>query len=355
MTGGQCERTVHQSTVTVLGHSFSIHKMNINMNIYKHIKIACLFIVALGVTPVWAQTMDQEIMDTVLTHCEQNNPQSGYAVDVTNFVSIPACYVGGHNMFVVIDSIDNSVDIIMRPGMDTVRYFTDVAVGRHDLGNILRPKSVGFYDGYAIILASAKKDSSFLAVFDIASDSVVCRVDFNCCSYAFQIFPDEIILVGRNQLGYDINILDMQNGIANLSTEASHCQRYHYHKPKQADRIRESDPIGIGLTVTAVAVVFLALLCISLILKGYGKLIVKTQDRKAQRSNAKEGQREGFITSASETSGEIYAAIAAAIYMYDEELHDEEDTVITIQKVERAWTPWNAKYYNMNHYFNNKK
>ncbi|MBQ3950362.1 MAG: hypothetical protein II661_07810, partial [Bacteroidales bacterium] len=58
---------------------------------------------------------------------------------------------------------------------------------------------------------------------------------------------------------------------------------------------------------------------------------------------------------ASETSGEIYAAIAAAIYLYDEEMHDEENTVITIQKVERAWTPWNAKFYNMNHYFNNNK
>ena len=40
---------------------------------------------------------------------------------------------------------------------------------------------------------------------------------------------------------------------------------------------------------------------------------------------------------------------------YDEEMHDEENTVITIQKVERAWTPWNAKFYNMNHYFNNNK
>ena len=226
------------------------------MNILKHFKTACLFIAVMGISTVWAQTPAEEFMDTALTHCEQNNPQSGYAVDVTNVVSVPACYVGGHNLFVVIDSIDNSVDIVMRPDMDTVRYFTDVAYGRHDLVNILRPKSVGFYDGYAIILASSKKDSSFLAIFDVAADSVVCRVDFSNSSYAFQVFPDELIVVGRNQLGYDINILDMKNGIANLSNDSEVCQRYHYHKPKQADRIRESDPIGIGLTVTAVAVVF---------------------------------------------------------------------------------------------------
>ena len=54
------------------------------------------------------------------------------------------------------------------------------------------------------------------------------------------------------------------------------------------------------------------------------------------------------------TSEPIYAAIAAAIHMYNEELHDEEPTVITIQKTERSWTPWNAKYISMNKYFNNR-
>ena len=51
----------------------------------------------------------------------------------------------------------------------------------------------------------------------------------------------------------------------------------------------------------------------------------------------------------------MYAAIAAAVHLYHEELHDEEDGIITIQKVEREWTPWNAKFYNMNKYFNNRK
>ena len=58
---------------------------------------------------------------------------------------------------------------------------------------------------------------------------------------------------------------------------------------------------------------------------------------------------------AASQEGDLYAAIAAAIHLYNDELHDEEETVITIQKVEREWTPWNAKYYNMNQYFNNRK
>lgn len=328
------------------------------MNIISKLLTAGFLLVALCATPLQAQTNGLEADDTILTHFETNNPQSGIGVDVNDFLPVKTCYVGNQDMFVVIDSIDNTVDIIFRNDKmlfdsTTIRVLADEPRGRHDLPNILRPKSVGFYDGYVLYLASSQKDSSFLAVVDLQGNEVN-RVSFACCNYAFKVFPDELIVVGRNQLGYDINVLDLSEGIANISTDEGRAARLHYHVPKQADRIRESDPIGIGLTVVAVSVVFLALLCISLILKGYGKLIMKTQDRKANKAVDKSDK---VVTSpsASETSGEIYAAIAAAIYLYDEEMHDEENTVITIQKVERAWTPWNAKFYNMNHYFNNNK
>lgn len=327
------------------------------MNIHK-LLTAGFFALTLCLAPLRAQNIGEGADDTVLTHFETNNPQSGIGVDVNDFLPVQACYVGNQDMFVVIDSIDNTVDIIFRNeklsfDSTTIRVLADEPRGRHDLANILRPKSVGFLDGYVLYLASSKKDSSYLAVVDLEGNEVN-RVSFRCCSYAFKVFPDEIIVVGRNPLGYDINVLDLGNGVANISTDEGHATSLHYHVPKQADRIRESDPIGIGLTVVAVSVVFLALLCISLILKGYGKLIMKTQDRKANKAAAKSNAAVAS-PSASETSGEIYAAIAAAIYMYDEEMHDEENTVITIQKVERAWTPWNAKFYNMNHYFNNNK
>jgi hypothetical protein len=52
-----------------------------------------------------------------------------------------------------------------------------------------------------------------------------------------------------------------------------------------------------------------------------------------------------------EASGEEYAAIAATVYMYNNELHDEENAIITIEKSTRTWTPWSDKYFNMNTYF----
>jgi hypothetical protein len=40
------------------------------------------------------------------------------------------------------------------------------------------------------------------------------------------------------------------------------------------------------------------------------------------------------------------AAIAMAIYLYDK-VHDEESTIITIERKSRYYSPWSSKYYNM--------
>lgn len=276
-----------------------------------------------------------------------------------------ACYLSGARAFVLIDSIDCSVDVIMRRGDSAVRvgrYTTDVFMGRHDLKNILRPASISVMGDKLIVLASSKKDSSYIAVVDLSSvlapdaesnDSLQHEsiLGFRCASYAFLLNPmdDEILVVGKNPVGYDVNIVSIADGLEHLAVSG----KFHYHVPKQSERIQASDPVGVGLTVVAIAVVFFALICICFIMKWYGAAIMKVQDRRTNKALA-QGSGDNIVKS-KDVSGEVYAAIAAAIYAYDQDLHDEEDTVITIQKVERAWTPWNAKFYNMNKYFSNRK
>jgi len=48
-----------------------------------------------------------------------------------------------------------------------------------------------------------------------------------------------------------------------------------------------------------------------------------------------------------ELTGEETAAISAAIFLFVEELHDTEDTVLTIQKISKRYSPWNSKIYNV--------
>lgn len=265
-----------------------------------------------------------------------------------NFVSVQSCYSPAAGIYAVIDSIDCAVDILHSTDNGLVRvghFVTDELFKRYDLVNILRPQSVQILHDHVVFLASAKRDSSYLGVLDFEGN-LVARVDFSCANYAFT--PDcankQIVVMGKNPVGYDINFVSVQNGIANPQLlEAS---AFHYHKPKQSERIAESDPWGIGVACVAVPVVFLALLCIFLIVEGYGNGIVSIQSKRAKKSGEKN------VTAA---PGDVYAAIAAAIYMMNEEQHDDEGGVITINKVERAWTPWNAKFYNMNQYFKTRR
>ena len=289
-------------------------------------------------------------------------PLCAEALAPMDFISNEACYIPEKKAFVLIDSIDCAVDLLVRQadGLQRVgRFTTDTYRGRHDLVNILRPKSVSVLGDKILVLASSKKDTSYLAI--VSMEPVKCNdeqgfdslkavsvIGFSSNAYAFHVDPanNEIIAVGKNPVGYDINFVSFANGVENITSSSA----FHYHVPKQSERIQASDPYGAGLAVVAVSVVFFALVCIMFMMGGYGKLIQRFQNRK---------QASGKATATSGTGnapeGEVYAAIAAAIYAYSQDLHDVEDTVITIQKAERAWTPWNAKFYNMNRYFSVRK
>ena len=46
-------------------------------------------------------------------------------------------------------------------------------------------------------------------------------------------------------------------------------------------------------------------------------------------------------------SGEVYAAIAMALAIHEDSVHDFEDTVLTMKKVEKRYSPWSSKVYNL--------
>jgi glutaconyl-CoA/methylmalonyl-CoA decarboxylase subunit delta len=43
----------------------------------------------------------------------------------------------------------------------------------------------------------------------------------------------------------------------------------------------------------------------------------------------------------------VDAAIGAALYLYFGEIHDEENTIMTIKKVSKNYSPWSSKLYSM--------
>jgi len=48
-----------------------------------------------------------------------------------------------------------------------------------------------------------------------------------------------------------------------------------------------------------------------------------------------------------EITGEINAVLALTLYLYSTELHDAENTVLTINKVSRTYSPWSSKIYGL--------
>lgn len=51
-------------------------------------------------------------------------------------------------------------------------------------------------------------------------------------------------------------------------------------------------------------------------------------------------------------SGETTAAIAMALHLYLDEIHDKESGVLTIKRISKAYSPWSSKIYAVRNQFN---
>lgn len=114
---------------------------------------------------------------------------------------------------------------------------------------------------------------------------------------------------------------------------------------RNSELFMKIDPYGVGMTVIGYVIVFIALLLLYIVFYNLTKLITG----KIKRTLKKEGQ-EVDDKKSFEISGEVNAAIAAALYLYYNELHDQENTVLTINRVSRAYSPWSSKIYSLRQY-----
>jgi Na+-transporting methylmalonyl-CoA/oxaloacetate decarboxylase gamma subunit len=124
-----------------------------------------------------------------------------------------------------------------------------------------------------------------------------------------------------------------------------------YTKKKSAgENFVELDPYGIGMTMIAMMVVFSALAILFIIYKNMGRFFI----RKAMPKVKPVTDYSKPVHENAEMSGEVNAAIAMAIHLYTSEMHDYENTVLTIQKVSRTYSPWSSKIYTLRKIPNNR-
>jgi glutaconyl-CoA/methylmalonyl-CoA decarboxylase subunit delta len=100
--------------------------------------------------------------------------------------------------------------------------------------------------------------------------------------------------------------------------------------------------LGLGMTVIGYAIVFIALLLLYIVLYNLTKLI----QLKLRRSLRKDGLIDKEKKDIS-IPGEVNAAIAMALHLYFQEMHDEESAILTINRSSKIYSPWSSKFYGL--------
>ena len=111
------------------------------------------------------------------------------------------------------------------------------------------------------------------------------------------------------------------------------------------EEFAERDANGFGMTVMAMCIVFSALLVLCLCFYGIGKVNASISRLNKMRAHGVE-KHEVEKGEVSHDSGEEIAAIVMALHDHLD-AHDTENTILTINKVKRAYSPWSSKIYSL--------
>ena len=92
------------------------------------------------------------------------------------------------------------------------------------------------------------------------------------------------------------------------------------------------------MSITAMSVVFFGLILLYICFRLIGRAAISLR-----RKNAMEAKEKKL----GEAPGEVIAAISLAMHELQNDVHDVEDTVLTITRVKRSYSPWSSKIYTL--------
>ena len=135
--------------------------------------------------------------------------------------------------------------------------------------------------------------------------------------------------------------------------DCTHWRRKRYITPSSANIIKDTnhkieefatrDGNGFGMTVMAMCIVFTALLVLCLSFYAIGKIGSAVSRMNKMRAHGVDKEEKATVE---HDSGEEIAAIIMALHEHLN-THDAESTILTINKVKRAYSPWSSKIYGL--------
>lgn len=115
---------------------------------------------------------------------------------------------------------------------------------------------------------------------------------------------------------------------------------------EKAKNAAENDRFGGAITIIAMCIVLSALVILSILFLCFGKIstaVMSSKKRKAHGVTAETSEEHHDELD----SGEVIAAIGMALAEHFGQGHDMEDTILTIKRMKKSYSPWNSKIYNM--------
>ena len=113
------------------------------------------------------------------------------------------------------------------------------------------------------------------------------------------------------------------------------------------DKFEQHDSAGLGMTITAMTVVFIGLILLYISFRIIGKVAVKLRKRNAMKAQNVTDKQEAKKRGLGEAPGEVIAAISMALHEAQGADHDVEETILTISRVKRSYSPWSSKIYTL--------
>jgi len=107
------------------------------------------------------------------------------------------------------------------------------------------------------------------------------------------------------------------------------------------------DSDGLVLVIVGYCIVFMALLLLYLFFRYIIPTILRVKIGKGRFNKGSDSSETNQIV---EVTGEVNAAISMALYLYLNELHDEESNILTIKRVSKVYSPWSSKIYGVRSY-----
>ena len=113
------------------------------------------------------------------------------------------------------------------------------------------------------------------------------------------------------------------------------------------DKFEQHDPVGIGKAISRMSFVYLGLILLNICFKLNGKAAIKLRKRNAMIAHNITDKQEAKEKKLGEAPGEVIAAISMALHEAQGADHDVEETILTISRVKRSYSPWSSKIYTL--------